>query len=75
MTTNTLDEYLEDVVYYIIQEIQQQDDNDEEIEQEIYAFRDDNILDDNKIYFQFVISRIILNNNVCIIFKVFYYTS
>jgi hypothetical protein len=50
MTTNTLDEYLEDVVYYIIQEIQQQDDNDEEIEQEIYAFRDDNILDDNKIY-------------------------
>jgi hypothetical protein len=50
MTTNTLDEYLEDVVYYMIQEIQQQDDNDEEIEQEIYAFRDDNILDDNKIY-------------------------
>jgi hypothetical protein len=50
MTTNTLDEYDEDVVYYMIQEIQQQDDNDEEIEQEIYAFRDDNILDDNKIY-------------------------
>lgn len=49
MTTNTLEEDLEDVVYYIIQEIQQ-DDNDEEIEQEIYAFRDDNILDDNKIY-------------------------
>jgi hypothetical protein len=51
MTTNTLEEYLEDVVYYMIQEIQQQDDNDEEeIDQEIYAFRDDNILDDNKIY-------------------------
>ena len=49
MTTNTLEEYFEDVVYYIIQEIQQQDDNDEEIEQEIYAFRDDNILV-NKIY-------------------------
>ena len=48
MTTNTLEEYFEDVVYYIIQEIE--DDNDEEIEQEIYAFRDDNILDDNKIY-------------------------
>ena len=49
MTINTLEEYLEDVVYYMIQEIQQQDDNDEEIEQEIYAFRDDNILV-NKIY-------------------------
>ncbi len=48
MTINTLEEYFEDVVYYIIQEIE--DDNDEEIEQEIYAFRDDNILDDNKIY-------------------------
>ena len=50
MTTNTLEDDLEDVVYYIIQEIQQEDNEEEEIQQEIYAFRDDNILDDNKIY-------------------------